>query len=422
MVPFAAQPVCQNWAAIFLLSVVLAWRANLLDASSVSLVVVNDANFDVNIVRPFLQSIPSGARLQHTLGAGSYTSLEAAASSWTSNQVIQLPPPLGGTLSVVRIDSNGSLAAFDTNDLQLEMSRAAHDCHNQGLRFGPFQECIADHSYSGLPREFSSRAWKQLWQTDDFWQLCEITPPAAPLRRMTLKSGDVVEVLQDSPLVAVIHNFLPEQSCQNLLSDVGKDDLIRAHVGGSGSTQTTESRETLTKNLFIDWEADSSLLTQTAVRMMDIVSELMNEKVPYEGQEPINLLHYLPGYEYKPHTDGAGESLGKRVSTTLIYCEAAVQGGATVFTNRELRFQPAAGDLLFFKYQPNPYDAQHAACPVVEGQKTTLTQWYRIGVSIEKPWHRFENWGEFWNPHGNSLWKGPRYGKPSGESAPTSEL
>jgi len=71
---------------------------------------------------------------------------------------------------------------------------------------------------------------------------------------------------------------------------------------------------------------------------------------------------------------------------------------------------PGKGDLLFFQYLPEPMRALHAACPVAAGNKSTLTQWHRLGVSAEKPWDLYEDWGRFHNPHANSRWQGPRYG------------
>merc|ERR1712194_231217 len=196
-----------------------------------------------------------------------------------------------------------------------------------------------------------------------------------------------------------------------ILSTLDKDGLTRAHVGaGGGKTALSDSRETLSRNMFIDW-SKKDIMTEVSTRTFDLASELYGEEIPYEGQEPINFLHYLKGFEYKTHSDGAGEAPGKRVATTLVYCEAATEGGATVFPtdNQNLKVVPRTGDLLFFTYQPNPNWARHAACPVGKGSKSTLTQWHRLGVSTEQPWDNFEAWGKFHNPHGTSEWKGSRY-------------
>ena len=170
--------------------------------------------------------------------------------------------------------------------------------------------------------------------------------------------------------------------------------------------------------MFVNWDSDDTL-SQTAAATFDLVSEMLKARVPYEGQEPVNFLHYLKGFEYKPHTDGYGGATGQRVATTLVYCEAADEGGGTVFPrgdtlNPPLRFQPSPGDMLYFEYQPDPGLQEHSACPVIAGNKSTLTQWHRLGVSPEKEWHTYENWGVFHNPHIASRWKGPRYGEVGG--------
>ena len=90
-----------------------------------------------------------------------------------------------------------------------------------------------------------------------------------------------------------------------------------------------------------------------------------------------------------------------------------------------LRFQPTSGSLLFFAYAPSPGLQEHAACPVLAGNKSTLTQWHRLGVSPDMPWDSFEDWGRFRNPHSKARWKGPRYGDESGAvsgATSTSEL
>lgn len=318
--------------------------------------------------------------------------------------------PLASKYAVVVVAEDGAVAAHDTNDLQVELSRAAHGCGPEGAEW---LSCMARNTFGGMSEDFVGRAFLDQWQSFDFWHLCNAAEPTQALREQISKTaGYKIEILRESPLAAMIRGFASKEICRGIMDQVGADDLVRAHVGGTGATSTSEARETLTKNFFVDWGNVNSLSSMSAT-MFDVVSELLGLKVPYEGQEPVNFLHYVKGFEYRPHTDGAGGAPGKRVATTLVYCEAADVGGGTVFpaATPPMLFQPGPGDILFFEYQPQPHLGLHAACPVIEGNKSTLTQWHRLGVSPEKPWDNFENWGKFHNPYGKSRWTGPRYGE-----------
>ncbi|CAK0879081.1 unnamed protein product [Prorocentrum cordatum] len=190
-----------------------------------------------------------------------------------------------------------------------------------------------------------------------------------------------------------------------------------AHVSsGQGFTRTSSARESLTNSIDVDWNVEDAR-SLVSSRTFDLASDLLDVDVPYEGQEPLTFLHYMKGYEYRPHIDGnlflskRSQPIGNRIATTLIYCDAADEGGATVFTNGEkLKFQPRRGDVLFFAYNPDPKtEAMHAACPVMAGNKTTLTQWHRLGVSSRASWDNFSDWGRFHNPYQGSEWKGSRF-------------
>eukprot|EP00928_Gymnodinium_smaydae_P071815 TRINITY_DN55298_c0_g1_i1.p1 TRINITY_DN55298_c0_g1~~TRINITY_DN55298_c0_g1_i1.p1 ORF type:complete len:416 (+),score=74.60 TRINITY_DN55298_c0_g1_i1:71-1249(+) len=304
------------------------------------------------------------------------------------------------------VTSDEGAYAVDTNDLQVALSKAAKAC---GRNF----ECIGRSTLGGVPANFAQRAFGDLWIEWDFWSQCAADPESPVLRTQQTQTGVEIEILREKPLVAAVRGFASGEECTELMGYKEVQELTRAHTGGAGHTTTSSSRETLTANMFVNWNVENSL-TKLSVRTFDLVSELLGEAVPYEGQEPVNFLHYVKGYEYRPHPDGmSGVSSvprGKRVASTLVYCRAADEGGGTVFPQgQKISFLPRPGDLLFFAYNPDPHnDAIHAACPVLSGNKTTLTQWHRLAVSIEEPWDRFENWGAFHNPHGKSRWKGPR--------------
>ncbi|KAH8045976.1 procollagen-proline 4-dioxygenase [Aureococcus anophagefferens] len=178
--------------------------------------------------------------------------------------------------------------------------------------------------------------------------------------------------------------FLTEAECAAVISTTPAiANLGRAHVGGgAGKTSFSDARETLSTNLYVDW-ARTTPATRVAAKTVELASELLGETIPYEAQEPINFLFYRAGYEYKPHSDGAGGKRGKRVATTL------------------------RGDLLFFSYAGGARDARRV--PVAAGNKSTLTMWHRAGVSPDEPWDRFGA-GPLRPPHLHSRYRG----KPAG--------
>ena len=107
--------------------------------------------------------------------------------------------------------------------------------------------------------------------------------------------------------------------------------------------------------------------------------------------EPLAVLNYRPGEEYKPHFDaflpndpGASQLLamgGQRIKTVLVYLNDDFKGGATDFPNRSIRVEPEAGKLLLMENcNPDGTPSQsglHAGLPVTEGEKWLASMWMR---------------------------------------------
>jgi hypothetical protein len=106
--------------------------------------------------------------------------------------------------------------------------------------------------------------------------------------------------------------------------------------------------------------------------------------------EPLAVLRYRPGQEYKPHHDGLGaralardglRAAGDRVATVLAYLNTPDAGGATVFPRLDVRIPPRAGNALDFTTldaadEPLPL-ALHAGEPVAAGEKWLASLWIR---------------------------------------------
>jgi len=114
--------------------------------------------------------------------------------------------------------------------------------------------------------------------------------------------------------------------------------------------------------------------------------------LPVTHAEPLIVLRYSAGQEYRPHSDCLPDSLvtpleqggsGQRLSTVIAYLNASCTGGATTFPRLDLRVEPRAGSVLCFSNldadgKPDP-GAVHAGEPVTAGLKWICTLWMRQG-------------------------------------------
>lgn len=97
--------------------------------------------------------------------------------------------------------------------------------------------------------------------------------------------------------------------------------------------------------------------------------------------EPLQVLRYRPGQEYRPHSDALAGEANQRIATVLVYLNEGYEGGETLFLKTGLRFRGARGDALVFR---NALDdgradelAVHAGLPVTRGEKQIATRWIR---------------------------------------------
>jgi hypothetical protein len=105
--------------------------------------------------------------------------------------------------------------------------------------------------------------------------------------------------------------------------------------------------------------------------------------------EPLTVLRYQPGEEYRPHRDymppGGVErdrpEAGNRLRTICVYLNDVEAGGATAFPIAGVEVSPLAGRAVIFENlhadgRPDP-DSLHAGTPVLRGVKWLATLWLR---------------------------------------------
>jgi prolyl 4-hydroxylase len=121
----------------------------------------------------------------------------------------------------------------------------------------------------------------------------------------------------------------------------------------------------------------------------DLVIQAINHciaqaaNLPFNWGEPLHVMRYLPGQQFRPHHDSHGPGTGKRrrVATALLYLNTHYEGGATDFPKLGIKVRGGIGDLLVFRNvtADNEPDMRlvHAGLPVLKGQKWLATRWIR---------------------------------------------
>jgi prolyl 4-hydroxylase len=199
-----------------------------------------------------------------------------------------------------------------------------------------------------------------------------------------LDAGDrQVCVLQSmySPRVVVFGGLLSDEECQGLIG-LAKPRLARSLTVETKSGGEEINVDRTSSGMFFQ-RGENELVRRVEAR----IARLLNW--PEENGEGLQVLHYQPGTEYKPHYDyfdpkepGTPTILkrgGQRVGTLLMYLAEPDKGGGTTFPDVHLEIAPKRGNGVFFSYErPHPSThTLHGGAPVLEGEKWIATKWLR---------------------------------------------
>ena len=100
-----------------------------------------------------------------------------------------------------------------------------------------------------------------------------------------------------------------------------------------------------------------------------------------EEGEPLQILRYRPGEQYRSHLDHLPGIENQRLLTALIYLNDDYGGGETAFVLTGLKVKGRRGDALVFRNllpnrRVNPL-SEHAGLPVTKGIKYLASRWIR---------------------------------------------
>jgi prolyl 4-hydroxylase len=216
-------------------------------------------------------------------------------------------------------------------------------------------------------------------------------PPGVPVPDAALHDSPLyldvgdrkVHVLQAmaDPRIVVFGNLLSDEECTALIADA------EPRMKRSLTVATKTGGEELNADRTSDGMFFSRGETEVVKRLEARIARLVNW--PLENGEGLQVLHYQPGAEYKPHYDyfdpdepGTPSIVargGQRVATLVIYLNEPERGGGTTFPDIGLEVAPKRGNAVFFSYRrPHPSThTLHGGAPVLAGEKWIATKWLR---------------------------------------------
>jgi len=200
---------------------------------------------------------------------------------------------------------------------------------------------------------------------------------------------NAVRINSDQIELYTVSEFLSESECGQMIELVKRSLVPSTTV----SDQDNRAGRTSSTCFFKNNDENADLVDQIRTRLCKIMGINPDYAEALQGQ------FYLPGEEYKPHFDffdpdadnytelTSDEMGGQRTWSILLYLNEVEEGGGTHFTNIDQIIEPQPGKLIIWNNllpsgQPNP-GALHHAMPVVSGEKTVLTMWFRAVGSGE---------------------------------------
>ena len=100
-----------------------------------------------------------------------------------------------------------------------------------------------------------------------------------------------------------------------------------------------------------------------------------------EQGEPLQILRYRPGQQYRTHMDWLPGEPNRRMMTALVWLNDGYGGGETEFVRTGLKVKGGKGDTVLFRNglpdgRPDPL-SEHAGLPVTSGTKLLASRWIR---------------------------------------------
>lgn len=182
------------------------------------------------------------------------------------------------------------------------------------------------------------------------------------------------KMVRDTPRIAYLDDFLSGEACDHLIAKA----LPKMQPSFVVDPQTGTRRPHPVR---------SSDGANFAPHEEDLVLNALNERIATVTNtavtqgEPLHVLRYRGGQQYRPHMDALPAVGNQRIMTAILYLNDSFEGGETLFTRRAVQVKPRRGRLLIFANVDDGARvaplSEHAGLPVTHGEKWIVTRWIR---------------------------------------------
>ena len=250
----------------------------------------------------------------------------------------------------------------------------------QAMRDAGWEEAVAQDAVDTTLREHRAHPAQQ----EGLPRTSTLPQPALQRSPARIDAGDrTVEVLVSMalPRLVVFGNLLSDAECDALI-ELAAPRLARSLTVATDTGGEEVNADRTSAGMFFA-RGENPVVQRIEAR----IARLLNW--PLDHGEGLQVLHYPPGAEYKPHYDyfdpaepGTSTLLrrgGQRLATLLLYLNTPEAGGGTLFPDVHMEVAAQRGNGVFFSYdRPHPDTRSlHGGAPVQAGEKWIATKWLR---------------------------------------------
>ena len=186
--------------------------------------------------------------------------------------------------------------------------------------------------------------------------------------------GHTAEKLSESPQVQMFRSLFTEAEC-NFLVHISMPTFEPSKVVDPVSGVLVPNPVRTSDAATYPWVAERPAIHALCRRLAAASGTHVKQG------EPLQVLRYRPGQEYRAHFDALNNSDNQRTLTFLVYLNDGYEGGETEFLSTGLKVKGRKGDGLLFRNADRTgrpdLASQHAGLPVVKGEKFLASRWIR---------------------------------------------